>query len=73
MLQPQLDSSSLGWPRRSNAYDSGAAAVAYWLVSIPSAEWMRPEMTWGRTFKRTLKFKVLPVNFKEGMAYHSRG
>ena len=30
----------LGWPRRSDAYDSGAAAVAYWLGSTFKAEWM---------------------------------
>ena len=32
--------SSLGWPRRSDACDSSAAAVAYWLGCTLKAEWM---------------------------------
>jgi len=32
--------SSLGWPRCSDAYETGAAAVAYWLGSTLKAEWM---------------------------------
>ena len=32
--------SSLGWPRFSDVCGSGAAAVAYWLGSTTSAEWV---------------------------------
>jgi hypothetical protein len=32
--------SSLGWPRCSDAYDSGAAAIVYWLGSTLPAEWV---------------------------------
>jgi len=60
----------LGWPSCSDAYDSGASAVAYWLGrqvahSRPNG---CPEITWGRTLKKALKYKGLPVNFKEWRA-----
>jgi len=32
----------VGWPRRSDAYNSGAAAVAYWLGSTLKGEGMLP-------------------------------
>ena len=58
----------MGWPRRSDAYtayDSGAAAVAYWLGRTLSAEYCKClEMTWGWTLKKALKYEGLPVDFK---------
>jgi len=59
--------SSLGWPHYSDAYDSGAAAVTYWLGSTLKADGCRgcPEMTWGRALKKALKCKGLPVNINK--------
>jgi len=61
----------MGWPICSNAYDSGASALAYWLGSTLEAEWM-PGDYMGLGIQEGSKVQRATGHL-QGMACHSRG